>query len=69
MVICRPAEPVPSADTVVLDGLNTQAAYDGSEPHASVNVTDAPIGLVRINWYEAVCPLEIVWLEAPEGPA
>src|SRR3954463_10910743 len=69
VVICTVTLPVPPAATVVLDGLNRHAAYAGSVPHCSEKVAAAGLGLTRLNRKLAVCPLETVWLPAPEVAA
>ena len=48
VVICRLTLPVPFAATVVLDGLNTHAAYDGNVPHCIENAAEDPLVLLML---------------------
>ena len=49
VVICRVTLPVPFAGTVVLEGLNTHPAYEGSEPHFRENAAEDALEFTRLS--------------------
>jgi hypothetical protein len=61
--------PVLFAATVSLAGLKLQAALLGREPQLKVKVPEEPLEGLRASVNRAVCPLETVMVELPEGVA